>query len=145
MSTIPGFTSAFLLELDTAPPVINWGPLSSVMGGDAVEIPYSLSEPGIVEAAWVDYDGYEYPVTVSADKITFSTPAYTSIGHARVRVLLRDDVWNESVQELEFEVRSHKFPLNAEVEDRGVYVSFDAPIAEVSLEDDGIYVNYDKE
>lgn len=126
--------NTFTLILDTTAPRISWEAPEPILAGDTVTIPYSVDEEGVVEAAWVDYDGYEYPVTLTENSISFTTSRWTSLGHGKVVVKLRDDVLNERESKLHFEVRSHKFPIGAVLEDDGVYVTFENREVEVKVE-----------
>lgn len=104
----------FHLDLDTTSPELTWGTISGV-GRDRVLIArYTVDEPGVVAAQFIDAANVTTDLTVYADRVTGRIPADAAYGQGVIRAWLQDEVGNTAV--------------------RSVYVSLLAPTAHIELD-----------
>lgn len=106
--------SSFQLTLDTTAPVITWGAISGATPGQTLSVAYTINEPGVVSAEFIDAENQSHPVTVFADHFECELPDDIAHGQGRLRVLVRDDVDNEAYREQNVRVRTVA-PASSEV------------------------------
>ncbi len=93
-----------VIELDTTPPVATWGEPDGA-AGTALRLPYTLDEPAALSAELTDLAGQVFELDVGPDGLEGSL--LTAVpGLARVDLLVRDDVWNETVRSLSFQLQA---------------------------------------
>lgn len=90
----------FDLDLDTTAPSLAWGSVTGV-GRDRIVIArYTVDEPGVVAAQFIDAANSATNLAVFADRLTGRIPAGAAYGQGVIRAWLQDDVGNTSVRSL---------------------------------------------
>lgn len=91
--------SWFEVVLDTTPPAVTWGVAEPIQftAGQSTTVPYSLAAPEPVSAWLVLPDGSRLaPTSMTATQLVFDVPASVPGGSTQPRVVIADDVANES-------------------------------------------------
>ncbi len=91
---MPSFLS---IDLDTTGPSLAWVSVQRAIDGLAVH--YSLDEPQVLSAKFVDHIGIEHPMVVLPDRIIWYTDSAHTV-EGEVQVVARDEVLNESEHSL---------------------------------------------
>ncbi len=83
--------AAFELTLDTSAPMMEHSGAS--ITGEAIRLPYSVNEPGIVDAFAIRFNGEQIDGSIESDRLLFLLDAPWEGGTLEIRT--KDDVWNE--------------------------------------------------
>jgi hypothetical protein len=98
-------SSYFHLDFDTTAPEITWGAVTGVGRNRIVIARYTVSEPGVIAAEFIDFNGDITDLEVQSDKIIGRIPANAAYGEGSIRAWLQDDVGNTSVRSLAITIR----------------------------------------
>jgi hypothetical protein len=100
---VPG---SLLLTLDTQAPQVEFGAVSGAEAGQLLQVAYTVDEPGVVEARFRSSSNQITPLTVHPDRVEGYLEPTTTGGNGWVELTSRDDVDNEAVWQLQFQVIS---------------------------------------
>lgn len=87
--------SSFSLILDTTAPQVTFGNWSGQINGAPLIVEYTINEPEIVSATFVDSAGIRYGMAVEPTRLTLVLSSTTATGLGYVEVLARDSVLNQ--------------------------------------------------
>lgn len=88
----------FHLDFDSTAPEITWGTISGVGRNRILIARYTVDEPGVVAAQFIDAANVATDLVVHPDRLVGRIPATATYGQGVIRAWLQDDVGNTSVR-----------------------------------------------
>jgi hypothetical protein len=92
---VPDF---FHIDFDSTAPEITWGAVSGVGRNRILIARYTVDEPGVAAAQFIDADDVTTDLTVYGDRLVGRIPASVAYGQGVIRAWLQDDVGNTAVR-----------------------------------------------
>lgn len=88
----------FHLDFDSTAPEITWGTVSGVGRNRILIARYTVDEPGVVAAQFIDAADTTTDLVVWPDRVVGRIPANAAYGQGVIRAWLQDDVGNTAVR-----------------------------------------------
>lgn len=87
-----------VIDLDSAAPVIAWGPATGLTAGELLQIAYEIDEPEVIGAELTLVGGTVLTMTVASDRLTVLLPYDAPAGLATISAYVRDAAGNEAIR-----------------------------------------------